>query len=216
MAGLIRIIALMGGMIIASSSLAAAPVAGIKCNPTKFRAGQKCDVYLGNKIEEDITGYVPFLQLLRTSTTNDTIRVHLSGKGGVMSTTRVIISAIRASKAKVITVAMGPVQSAHAYIAISGNHIVIRDLSYFMFHRGSLYGKNEQICGTLKGETDRTLSSYGKCKYTINKLNEFDEKFVRGILKNVLTKEEIEAIVKGKDILFAADEMKKKLKGKLL
>ncbi|QYC52442.1 ATP-dependent Clp endopeptidase, proteolytic subunit [Salmonella phage SSBI34] len=78
------------------------------------------------------------VDLIRNAGEHDTITIYITSPGGYLSIASMYTSAIKASKAKVKTVAVGEVASAAVNIFLSGHERVIEDGCYLMFHNAQL------------------------------------------------------------------------------
>jgi len=88
-----------------------------------------------------------FCRTLDFAKSNDTIHIHIASPGGSVFLMGRIVSAIKATKAKVITYAQGCVASAANTVWISGHERHILPGAYFMQHMSSqgLGGKSSDI-----------------------------------------------------------------------
>lgn len=89
------------------------------------------------RLETEITAlenYRDIERALQEATYGDTITFHLAGYGGSLLTEQSLSSNIQRTRAITIMVVNAPVYSAHAYLAVSGDHIIMAPHSFLMFH----------------------------------------------------------------------------------
>lgn len=180
----------------------------IYCNAAIQRT---CNIWLSNSID-DVEKYSTLLQFIASAERGDVLRIYLAGNGGLVNTYKIIANTIKQSKATSVAIVVGNVYSAHAFLALSMDNIIIGDNVVFLFHRSSLYGMGDMVCRRQTG-LDRTVSKEKKCVQFISKLLESDKQFVSNILAKVLTRDEILDILKGEDLILSGETMKKRLRG---
>lgn len=171
-----------------------------------------CEVRLGTSITKP-ENFKDVLSLLSQAKSGDTIIFYLIGYGGQVDTTTQLLYAIRTTKATTVAIVQGSVYSAHAYIAVSMNKMIINPLATFMFHRSSAYGR-ESVCDEKKGTIDRKQDAYKKCMDYLNTMLEQDKNEVILTLGPFLTKVELQAILDGHDVYVQGYEMQKRLSSK--
>jgi ATP-dependent protease ClpP protease subunit len=106
-------------------------------------------LYLFSALETEVWSNTvdTFVRTLDLAKDNDEVHIHIASPGGSVFLMGRIVSAIRATKAKVITYAQGCVASAATTVWMSGHERHILPGSYFMQHMSSqgLGGKSSDI-----------------------------------------------------------------------
>lgn len=106
-------------------------------------------LYLFSALETEVWSNTidVFCRTLDFAKSNDTIHIHIASPGGSVFLMGRIVSAIKATRAKVITYAQGCVASAATTVWISGHERHILPGAYFMQHMSSqgLGGKSSDI-----------------------------------------------------------------------
>ena len=171
-----------------------------------------CSVRLTTSISKQ-EDYQEILQLLSDAKHGDQITFYLAGNGGSVDTTIQLYNAIKNTNAHVTMVLEGSVYSAHAYIALMGQELIVGDYIIFMLHRSSGYGHAQETCAQNKGQTDRTQDLEKKCMEYQKAFAYQDESIVRGLLSKILTPAEIKKVLEGFDVLLTGAEVKSRLAG---
>lgn len=157
------------------------------------------DVRLGSKIEE-LETVNNVVDVLNKANYGDTIIFHIEGYGGEVETVQYLISNIKETKAHTVMVVEAPSFSGHAYVAASGNELVMFPGTYLMYHTSSAYGHD---CSKETG-TDRTVPNSEHCladmKYHLQSVNKLLESF------SFLTLSEIKGLETGHDVYITSDE----------
>lgn len=178
--------------------------------------GPVCNVYLTNSIGDE-NKYIDLYNLIENAPEGQTIRLHLSGNGGYMSTVYHLANAIAQSKAEIDTIIEGPVYSAHAFISMLGRKITILPSSQFLFHLPAIELQTGvtvlpyQSCLMYNGDTDRGQDAEQKC-IDVNKGEQaiFDKLFDL-YMRPYLTKDEAARVYQGYDVIISGIEMQKRL-----
>jgi hypothetical protein len=146
--------------------------------------------------------YTALITALQNAREGDVINIHLAGYGGDGGTMMVLISAIKASNATTVAIVEAPVYSAHAYLALSCNKLVMRPHTTLMLHNAST---NDLDCDAFKGLKDRGHDESVKCRQLQQAVNYMGD----GLLKEfkLLTDEERQMISDGYDLYLTADEI---------
>lgn len=152
----------------------------------------------GNNTQKDV------FKILEDASEGDIIVFNLAGYGGDAMTLFQLKDDIKKSKAHIIMDVESPVFSAHAYLATSGDELIMSPLSFMMFHTISGYGTN---CAEQTG-TDRTVSNVEHCQA----LQDAMDKLAYDLVMNtpILTLNEQLLILTGHDIYISADEYNKR------
>ena len=168
----------------------------VKISCTKNKS--VCRAWFSEDIEYEINKYSGIIGLLNDSVKGQKIYLHLVGSGGSASTMVVLTNAIRAAKAETTTVVEGHVYSAHAYLSIVGDKIIIKDGALFLFHLSAKGSGPRAECSPLK----LTPNCIIKRSY---------DKFAVALVKPLLTKKEMELMKAGADILLSKGDMIERL-----
>lgn len=104
----------------------------IDCQDTIF-LNQVCSVHLTDEIV-DSNKYINLKKLLDGAGSGDKITIHLAGFGGDAHTLLSLYNSLRSTKADVTMSVEGHVYSAHALLAVMGDHLVVGKHLYLMFH----------------------------------------------------------------------------------
>lgn len=169
-----------------------------------------CRAYFTDTIDNP-QDYHHLIHTLTVLNKGDIIYINLAGTGGRLDSTVRIIHAIQSSKATVIIVVTGAVYSAHAFIAMSADQIDIKPFTYFMFHHSSLLGLD---CSQFLTKSDRNQSAFVKCKQHKFIHLETTQKLIVYLTYGILTNDEIEDILIGKNVYIDGHEMQKRISNK--
>jgi ATP-dependent protease ClpP protease subunit len=152
------------------------------------------NVYISGEITEP-KDYIELIDLLKSSTEFDTIRVSINSCGGLVNSTIQIITAIQNSKADVTTAIEGEALSAASLIFLSSEQKEVTKGSYMLCHffYGGAYGKGHEMVS-----------------YT-DFINQHYYSFFKSIYKGFLTKNEIKQLFNGTDFWFDDKEIKRRL-----
>lgn len=152
-------------------------------------------IYISDQFDEPLL-YAEMIHLIRTASAVDTIYIHLNTPGGRLDTGVQIISAIRATEARVVTVLDGVAHSMGALLFLCGHELVVHEHSQLMFHTysGGVFGKGSDIVG----QTEAT------------------EQWFRAIATDVcypfMTRNEIKRMLRGEDFWFQFDQIDARIK----
>jgi len=152
------------------------------------------DIYISDEFAEPLL-YCEMIHVIRTATPNDTIYLHLNTPGGRLDTGVQLISAIRSSEARIITILDGVAHSMGALLFLCGHEMIIHDHAQLMFHTysGGVFGKGSDI----RGQTDAT------------------EDWFRIIANDIcypfMSKREIQRMLKGEDFWFQTEQIEQRL-----
>jgi len=152
------------------------------------------DIYISDEFAEPLL-YCEMIHVIRTATPNDTIYLHLNTPGGRLDTGVQLISAIRSSEARIITILDGVAHSMGALLFLCGHEMIIHDHAQLMFHTysGGVFGKGSDI----RGQTDAT------------------EDWFRIIANDIcypfMSKREIARMLKGEDFWFQTEQIEQRL-----
>ena len=152
------------------------------------------DLYLTGDIKE-AKEYQDWNQIMRSSSENDAIILHINSGGGDMFTCIQLLRSMADSPATIVASVEGMCMSAATLLFLSADVCEISEHSHFMFHTYSSgnWGKgNEQLASV-----------------------QADDKWARHLFntvyKNFRTPQEIKEIVDGKDLWMNPAEVKKRL-----
>ena len=131
------------------------------------------------------------IQLIRTASPDDTIRLIINSPGGYVSLAMAFISAINESAAKIVTHAEGTVASAGTLLWLAGEDRTVSPMTEFMFHnyQGDTWGDGANMFSQITFAKER-----------------FD-RVIRRFYTNVLTEEEIQRIIGGGQIWLDDEQM---------
>lgn len=162
------------------------------------------DIYLTKGIN-DPTDYEDVVRLLRNAGSYDTFTFHLIGFGGHEDGMFYLMNAIQETKAKTIMSVEGDVYSAHAYLAISGQYIIMSKYSSLMFHFSDVLNLE---CDDLPG-TDRGVPDSEHCRAYKNNAIKLGTMLVKST--PFLIEEEKKAILTGHDVYLTSTEFYKRI-----
>ena len=139
--------------------------------------------------------FLDLINTLKTAEEHDTVFIYLNTPGGSLQTTVQVISAIRQSRATVVTCLEGEVCSAGTLIFLSGNRHIVNPNCTFMIHNYSqwLGGKGNEVALRVK---------YSE---------HYFKKLAMDLYNGFLTEEEIQSVIEGKDYWMESDEVIERL-----
>jgi ATP-dependent protease ClpP protease subunit len=172
-----------------------------------------CTYYFSKSIKR-AGHYRELITFLNQANSNDRVYLYFSGNGGLVSGAIALHYAIKHSKAMTTTRTVGDVYSAHALLAVSGKVVEVPNkLAVVMFHRSSLYSLEDykNYCRKLYGQsTDRRVSMAQKCIAYVEMFNLQDRMLIEKVYKYILTKEELNKLKNGHDIIMTGEELEKR------
>ena len=181
----------------------------IKCTGVLSKT---CTLDIGKSIGDEYQ-YRSVRDVLLNLSAEDTVNVYIHGTGGDYSGIHYLLYQLYHTKAKVVGIVDGEIASAHAAFALG-----IKDLQFtadgvVLFHLASGTNMVNQICkvNLRPEELDRGISAVNKCieNHTIEV--DIYNNYVVSILKRILTKQEIEYMYQGHDIIMTLMEFKHRL-----
>lgn len=145
---------------------------------------------------DDPRNYIPYFKVIEEAREEDVIIFYFNSPGGSVHTLNLFINALRRCKSKTVVARVNYAASAAAFLALFCDNIEFNTNSTLMLHTYSslLYGKGQEIESEM-----------------IHNKSEF-EKLIRFICAKILSKEEIEELLNGKDFYFNGEEAIKRLK----
>lgn len=145
---------------------------------------------------DDPRNYIPYFKVIEEAREEDVIIFYFNSPGGSVHTLNLFINALRRCKSKTVIARVNYAASAAAFLALFCDNIEFNTNSTLMLHTYSslLYGKGQEIESEM-----------------IHNKSEF-EKLIRFICSKILSKEEIEELLNGKDFYFNGEEAIKRLK----
>ena len=151
--------------------------------------------YLYGEITDDIKVYADLLDVLKTSSPNDVVMIYINSEGGILRMALQIANAMLSSQAKVVTLLEGEACSAATLIFLAGEEYIINPNCTFMIHNYSagVWGKGHE----LQSHVD-----YRRLSVT---------KMMEDFYCKILTEEELEDVIKGRDIWMDSEELTKRL-----
>lgn len=143
--------------------------------------------------------YVEMIHKIKTANPNDACYVYLNTPGGRLDTGVQLMTAIRTSKARVITVLEGEVCSLGTLIFLCGEEFIVHDHSLMMIHNhsGGQWGKGHEYMAQAEATS------------------QWFKTIAQDIYGDFLTIEELKQMLDGRDFWFQAEEIKKRL-GKMV
>lgn len=171
-----------------------------------FMLNKTYDITLEDQVRSNIW-YEDVIKVLREAQVGDTITFHLAGFGGQEDSMFLLINNIKASKAKVIMSVEAPVYSAYAYIATSGDELIMYPYTFLMFHFSSILNTDcTQVIGT-----DRGVSNIEHCQALKDKDVGLGIDLVNSNV--VLTSIEKTSILSGHDVYLYKSEVESRYTG---
>lgn len=143
----------------------------------------------------DQEDYVDWIQAIRNAGPNDMIEFHINSPGGNVYTAIEILNAFENTEAHVHVVCSGIIASAGTILMTVGDSFEIHPSSTFMFHNysGGTIGKGNEMA--IKMEYER----------------EWSRKFMSDIYTNILTDDEIDQLLDGRDFWLSAPDVGERL-----
>jgi ATP-dependent protease ClpP protease subunit len=139
--------------------------------------------------------YIDMVHKILSAGEEDVIHIHLNTPGGRLDTGVQIINALQMTKAHVITSIEARCDSLGTFIFLVADEYIVHDNCMMMFHNfsGGTWGKGHEQVAQL----DATIRWYND--------------LARKLCVPFLTPEEFDRIIKGEDIYFHSDEIRKRL-----
>jgi ATP-dependent protease ClpP protease subunit len=139
--------------------------------------------------------YVEWYEIIRNSTENDVIKIHINSPGGNLFTAVQLMRVMAESQANILTSVEGACMSAATMVFLSGDGFEISEHSMFMFHNysGGTIGKGGEMYDNIMYE------------------RKWSDRFMRSVYAGFLTDDEIKSILENKDIWMEPEEVFKRL-----
>lgn len=151
--------------------------------------------YLYGEIEDDIEKYSDLLNILKTASEIDTVMIYINSEGGSMRMALQIINSMLSSACKTVTSLEGEAISAASMIFLAGEEYIVNDNCSFMIHTYS---------GGMRGKGNELFSQLEHVHANVKKvLHKFYSK--------ILTEEELEQMIEGRDIWMDSDKLIERL-----
>lgn len=143
--------------------------------------------------------YINIINLIQSATEGDAINLHINSTGGDLASTIQIRNALLNTDATVTAIVEGECYSAATVLMLSADFIEISPHTSFMIHNysSSAFGKG------------------GELYERIEHLNNWFLEFFKDVYKDFLTENELQDIIKGKDIWMTTKDVQKKLENML-
>lgn len=140
--------------------------------------------------------YRSYFKVLEEAHEQDDIIFYFDSPGGSITTLNLFLNALRRCKSKNIIARVNYAASCAALLALYCDNIEFNTNASLMLHTYSIgdYGKGNEV------------------KATIQHLDKSNEKLIRFICSKILTSEEIDQLLDGKDFWFDGEEAVKRLK----
>lgn len=152
--------------------------------------GSIFDVYINGPII-DSKKYINLFNLLRTTTQNDRINIYINSTGGYVDTGLQFLASVNNSQAYVNTIIDGSAQSIAAIMSLAGDEITVQPNCIFMLHNCS-WGNS--------GKGHEMLSA------SVN-INLHMKNLLLMYTSLILSKEEIDGVIRGDDIYLSDEEL---------
>lgn len=144
------------------------------------------------------------IEALNAAGMTDEVIFHLAGYGGDVEAVLRIIDAVKHTAADVTMLVEAPVYSGHAYLALSGNHLIIEDYGYLMLHNSSAMNID---CSTKSG-VDRGMTNEQHCRAFIDAHMENMTKLILSL--PIVTMEEKWSILGGQDLYLTKSQIEER------
>lgn len=140
--------------------------------------------------------YTSYFKILEDAHEEDQIVFYFDSPGGSITTLNLFLNALRRCKSKYILARVNYAASAAALLALYCDNIEFNTCSTLMLHTysGVAWGKGQELMS--QAEHDKKTC----------------ENILRYICKKILTDDEMEELINGKDFYFTGEEAVKKLK----
>ena len=150
--------------------------------------GYKHEFYLSGSIDEP-EKYAEWFHLIRNSSENDEIILHINSPGGDASTAIQLMRVLKETQAHVTASVEGLCMSAATFVFLSAHSYEISEYSDFMFHNYSSI----------------TMGKGGEMFDSITHEKKWSENLMKTVYKDFLTDTEIQQILDNKDIWMEGD-----------
>lgn len=147
---------------------------------------------------DDPRNYIPYFKILQEAHEEDQIIFYFDSPGGRIDTLNLFLNALRRCKSKYILARVNYAASAAALLALYCDNIEFNTNSTLMLHTYS---------GGYRGKGQEVQSEVDHCSKNYNELNKY-------ILQKILTEDEIQQLLDGKDFYFTGEEAVKRLKAR--
>lgn len=173
-------------------------VLGTSAQPKSFMQPVSAPIhyYIYSPVSEEISEYAELIHHLDIAQQGEELHIHLATPGGSMETAIAIVHAIMRSNATVIAHADATVASAGTIIFLACTSWCVYEYASFMFHDGSI-GTPPMKFNESKQMIDHVTSMYSA--------------ICHDIYGKIMTEDEINSIVGGKDCYMKFDEMVERL-----
>ena len=145
---------------------------------------------------DDPRNYIPYFKILQEAHEEDQIIFYFDSPGGRVDTLNLFLNALRRCRSKYVLARVNYAASAAALLALYCDNIEFNTNSTLMLHTysGGYRGKGQEV--------QSEVEHYGK---NYNELNKY-------ILQKILTDNEIQELLDGKDFYFTGEEAVKRMK----
>ena len=144
--------------------------------------------YITGEISDEEKWYYPLLEALYNATDKDTVHILINSGGGAVDASNAIMHAIGVSKAKININITGSCASAAAQIFFFATKLEKTDYCVSMLSRILIHPF-----------TGGTWQRFDALKERVDGMLEWQERNLRTIYEDILTEEEIQSILKGKE-----------------
>lgn len=152
------------------------------------------DIYIDEEIKEP-TYYRRALQVLRSSSEGDLIRIYISSPGGNMNSCAMLINAVRDCRAEVVAIIEAEAYSAAGLLALSCPSIQVKPYATLMAHSAA-FGSG----GIVQNVRDH-----------VEFVGRNAEALMEEVYKEFLTPEEFQDLRRGRELWFDAQQIGERL-----
>lgn len=156
------------------------------------------EFYLSGEIQ-DAAEYVDVFDTIRHAGENDIVKLYINSVGGDLYTTIQFLRVLSETSATTIASVEGACMSAATMIFLACDNYEVTPYSSFMIHNYS----------------SGTIGKGGEMYAQISHQLKWSENMLHDVYKDFLTKQEIEAMLEGKDIWMDSDEVVARIQKKV-
>lgn len=144
---------------------------------------------------DDVDSHLERLDLIRNAGPDDTVTIRINTYGGLVQLAQAYVSAIKESKAEIITRGIGAIASAGTVVFLAGHYRIPDQSAIFMFHnyQGGTWGDGANIHAQTVFMT------------------EWSDAYLRECYQNILTEDELSKILNGGQVWLRGDEIQRRL-----
>ena len=164
---------------------------------TKVDRTYQHDVFIDQPFVES-SYYRTVIAMLNDASSNDLVIFHLNSPGGLLSGLQSLVEAVKGTEAHTVAYIVGQCASAASIFSMYCDSVVVSDMASLMIHNVSYAtgGKNSDIIA----HTQHVAKT--------------SEKLIRDTYSGLLTPEEINEVLNGREIYFDADEARERFESR--